>query len=289
MNQESPLTLVPASFFLYRRLAQLLDRAYADYFIPVRLSTIDFARMCAFEDVELGHSVVAVIEREPVGLALLSHRGARGWISGVGVVPAYRRRGIARRMVVHLQERARVLGLRLLLLEVLHQNRQGLTLYEQLGFERRRELLVLTLESNLFHAAPLPASITPVEPAVALAHHAAFHEVEPSWQREPVGLWRHASALSALMLQPEGRPEGYVLYDEQARYVSIYDLAIASGHPHRVERARTLLLALHALHPQLGGYVINLPQSSPLLAAFLDIGYRVWQRQHEMAWQVPED
>ncbi|MFP4346147.1 MAG: GNAT family N-acetyltransferase [Anaerolineales bacterium] len=289
MNQESPLTLVPASFFLYRRLAQLLDRAYADYFIPVRLSTVDFARMCVFEDVNLGQSVVATVGRQPVGLALLSRRDERGWISGVGVVPAYRRHGVARRMVSHLQERARLLGLCLLLLEVLHQNQRGLMLYEQLGFERRRELLVLTLEGNVVHPAPLPPSITRVEPATALAHYAAFHDVEPSWQREPVGLWRHASFLQALLLQTGGRPEGYVLYDEQQRYFSIYDLAVLSGHPRRLELARTLLLALHAHRPSLGGYVINLPQTSPLLPVFLGMGYRVWQRQYEMAWQVPAD
>jgi hypothetical protein len=55
-----------------------------------------------------------------------------------------------------------------------------------------------------------------------------------------------------------------------------------------VEAARRLLMAVHCLRPGVGGYFVNLPAETELLDAFLQVGYRIWQRQREMVWQVQE-
>ncbi len=280
--------LIAAAQFSEERLALLLSQVYVDYFLPVWMGAERFRQMCDLEDVDLTRSVVALIMDEPVGLALLSLRDARGWISGVGVLPLYRRAGIARQMVETLQAQARDLDLERVLLEVLVQNQAGLELYRQLGFRKQRDLLVLTLEASNFHQTALPEGVERVEPELLLAHASAFRRAPPSWQREEVSIARRLSRLRGLALRECGHLIGYLLYEEQERHQAIYDLAIDPAHGERIQAAQRLLTAVHRLRPGVGGYFVNLPVQTGLLDAFLNVGYRIWQQQREMVWNGQE-
>ena len=77
------------------RLARLINQTFADYFLTVWLDEHQFERMCYEEDVDLAKSVVAMVNDVPVGISLFSSPGQQGWISGVGVLPLWRRRGVA--------------------------------------------------------------------------------------------------------------------------------------------------------------------------------------------------
>jgi hypothetical protein len=94
--------------------------------------------------------------------------------------------------------------------------------------------------------------------------------------------------LRGLGLYEGGQLSGYLLYEEQPRHQAIYDLGIALDHPRRIGAAKRLLLAVHRLRPGVGGYFVNLPAPSGLLDAFLQVGYRIWQQQYEMVWEVKE-
>lgn len=56
-------------------------------------------------------------------------------VHNVAVVAALRRRGLARRLLLHVLEEGRLAGLRLALLEVREGNLAARALYESLGFE----------------------------------------------------------------------------------------------------------------------------------------------------------
>jgi GNAT superfamily N-acetyltransferase len=282
------LTLVPATALSAKRLSQLLSQAYADYFIPVKLDPYQFTLMCDDMDVDLARSVVAMEGDIPVGLALCSRRGPEGWVSGVGVHPIWRRRGIARRMVQWIQQAAFQDGLRRLRLEALEQNHAAAKLYEDLGFVGVRELLVLTLESGwvMPAAASLPIDAEP--PRRLLDAHAQFHDVDPSWQRDLPSLRHRAGRLLGLALREAQELIGYVIYQPQQNACAVLDLAADPTHPQRLKLAEQLLLALHGAHREVGGHSVNVPAQDPLLPAFMQVGYRVWQRQREMVWLVDE-
>ena len=296
-----PLTLQPAATFSHRRLTELLNQAYAGYFIPVRFDAFQLAMMCDDMDVDLARSIVAVAEGvsagaavdvpagvpvgAPVGMALLSVRGSEGWVSAVGVCPAWRRRGVGRAILQRIQRYAREAGLDVLRLEVLEQNRAGLGLYSSLGFATTRDLLVLKRPPGLDLPEPLRSlDLRLVRPQKLLKHHAEFHEVDPSWQRRPRSLQKRAPRVQGQALFHDGRLAGYVLFQTQTETILVLDLAVHPEMPGRVELGRRLLLSLHAEAPALGGYIINVPAEDPLLRAFTDLGYRVWQCQHEMVW-----
>jgi len=86
------------------------------------------------------HSVLGLLDGRG-GLALLRVTADEAEILTIGVVPAMRRRGIARALLDESLGRLRALGVRSLFLEVGIRNRAARALYEASGFEevgRRR-------------------------------------------------------------------------------------------------------------------------------------------------------
>ncbi len=284
-QQPRAVELHPAAHYEIGELALLLNRAYADYYFPIWLNEARFLQMCREMDIDLRASVVATAG-EPVGIALLSHRATRGWVSGVGVLPFYRRRGIGSAMLRHLQQEARQLGLESLRLEVLVQNQGGLTLYRHLGFRWQRDLLTLSLEPEGFDAHPhaLPPHLVPMEPLRLLERHAAFHDVPQPWVREQRSLQQGSDNLQGLACLEQGIVVGYLLYRQQPHHQAVHDLAVQPRHPRRLQVAQELLEAMHSQRPHAGGYVVNWPADDALLTAFVRAGYRIWQRQSEMLW-----
>lgn len=280
--------LVPAADLSYDRLTLLINQVYMNYYLPVWIDAAQFARMCAIEDIDLRKSVVALSDDTPVAIALLALRGDTGWLSGVGVLAPWRRRGIARRVIEHIQALAKTEGLRTLRLEVLAQNEGGLALYQQLDFHWERDLLVLTLEPGTCDPQPLPPGIAPASPGVILASYDAYHDTRMPWQRQLASFLHRQDELRGLALWEAACMVGYVLYQLQQGNHVVADLAVDPESPQRLQAARTLLTAMHSARPDMGGSTINLPTDDPLLPAFTGLHYRIWQRQHELVWEVKE-
>ncbi len=280
--------LISAAALPYERLAFLVNQAYIDYYIPIWLDEKQFQQMCYIEDVDLRRSVVAVIDNEPVGLALLSAREREGWISAVGVLPTWRRQGVGHEIVQQVQRVARHSGLACLRLEVLTQNEAGAALYRNLGFTWQRDLLVLTLEPPQVDLQPWPKTITEVSPAEMLSHYDAFHDVRAPWQRALPSLQHQARDLRGLGFRDQGHLLGYVLYRPQRNRYAIFDIAVLPPHPHRVTVAQALLRALHQQRSDTSSYIINFPADDPLVPALTGLRFRIWQRQYEMVWTASD-
>ncbi|MDF1514808.1 MAG: hypothetical protein P1S60_13445, partial [Anaerolineae bacterium] len=58
-HSSESVTLIPATQLSYKRLAHLINQAFADYFLTVWLDEYQFERMCYEEDILLEKSVVA--------------------------------------------------------------------------------------------------------------------------------------------------------------------------------------------------------------------------------------
>lgn len=278
------LTLEPAATLGTRRLSDVLNRAYADYFVPIQLDPYQFQMMCEEQDVDLERSVVAIEGDTPVGIAMLSRRGSEGWVSGVGVRPQWRRRGIARKMMQALQRTARECGLQRVRLDVLEQNKGAIALYKALGFSHVRDLLVLSLEPHTAVPGSPAAGIKPERPARLLQAYARFHDVASCWQRDVQSIRKRVEYMMGVAFTEGQDLRGYIVYLSQMDGFAVMDLAVDPTHPQRLEVAQALLLALPDMQLAQGGHITNVPAEDPLLPAYMEVGYRVWYRQHEMAW-----
>jgi ribosomal protein S18 acetylase RimI-like enzyme len=75
----------------------------------------------------------AMVGEKIVGFASAEERNGYGWITTIGVMPAYRRRGIARAMLVACENQVRPERVRLC---VRRSNLGAQTLYQQMGYSQ---------------------------------------------------------------------------------------------------------------------------------------------------------
>jgi ribosomal protein S18 acetylase RimI-like enzyme len=273
--------LRPASSASYADRAACMNAAYADYFIPLHVDADQLGRMDVIYDVDPDASVVAESHGRLVGMALLSRRGQRGWVSAVGTVPAARRQGVAREMMHGLIANARRLGLRELVLEVITENTKAHHLYRDLGFQDVRELLTWRLAAD---ADPLPIPqelLTEVTPGSVLVHFDVWHKEPQSWQREMPTLRRLLGHARAYRLDLDGEEAAYAVVSERVDGIGLLDVGINPAFG-AVRAGRPLLQALSRLFPNRALSILNVPADDPLCRALAALRFNVTVRQWEM-------
>ena len=72
----APVTLLPANRATPRDRARIINQAYADYYVPTRISETQMCRMDEIYDADLARSVTARAGDAWAGMAMLSHRGS---------------------------------------------------------------------------------------------------------------------------------------------------------------------------------------------------------------------
>ena len=281
MDAMTAIEYRQASSASYRERARCLNEAYVDYLVPLQVNADQLARMDRLYDVSTDASIVAVARERLVGMALLSERSGRGWISAVGTVPEYRRRGIARQMLQLLLHNARRLKMGELTLEVISDNHAAAALYAQLGFVAVRELLTWRRGSE---DDPLPVPdemLSEVNPASLLRDFDTLHKERPSWQREAATLQQLAGQARGYTLALDGRRAAHCLVAERTDGVAILDVGI---HPDfgAIRAGRPLLQALSRLYPGFPLSIVNVSADDPLCRVLAALQFRVTIRQHEM-------
>ncbi|MCX7707678.1 MAG: GNAT family N-acetyltransferase [Anaerolineae bacterium] len=276
------ILLLPAHRISAAERAAVINAAYADYNVPFHVTPRQMQDMVRFYDVDLVRSWVARGGNETVGVALLAHRGSRGWISAVGVAPPWRRRGIARRLMEALIASAQAIGLRLLTLEVISANEAARQLYRSLGFLETRELLCWKFPAE---ADPLPIpreGLQKASPDVLWRYFQAWHDQQPCWQREEATLRRMAGQATGYLLTMEDTPAGYCLVADRGEAVALLDVGINPQFG-PVIAGRVLLQALSARYPGRPLTITNVPADSGLNRALAALHFLVVVRQQEMA------
>jgi hypothetical protein len=182
---------------------------------------------------------------------LLGVRGRSGWVGGLGVVPAARRRGVGRALMEAVLAEAPAD----VTLEVIEQNEPAIRLYESLGFERTRVLEVWSLD----------AEVTPTR-----ARNAA-----PSPVGEPDAPWQRADASLRPGYERLEADGGAAVIRGSGGIVSL--LQLRAENP---DTARTLVAAARARGT--GLRFVNVPAGHPGTAAMAALGGTLDLRQFEM-------
>lgn len=183
-----PLTaLTDAGGQSFEELAELFNRAYEGYEVPMHLDAGALVFMHESLDLWPERSLVAWRANESIGVAMLGVRGESGWVGGMGVVASARRAGVGERLMRGLFEQAREAGVQRLHLEVLEHNDGARALYEKLGFRTFRKLEVYALESPPTSPGEVARACAPRDARRRIA--AARSAPEP-WQRADATLDR---------------------------------------------------------------------------------------------------
>lgn len=271
----------PADSVPREDLLNALNDAYADYFVPIHLSAEAFDAMIRRESVRLPASRVAVSGDQVVGMGLLAARRQRGWVGGMGVIPAYRRQGIGRQLMYALIDAAESLGLAQLQLEVITQNTGALQLYQTLGFEIVRRLLVLNRKADTPAPVGRGASglrFDPMRPAAVLNALATLPAPERPWQRQYAITGEIPAGAAVAAYEPgETAPAAVCLHRGSNAHREILDIAAQSP-----EIGAALLHHVLASHAEAVFSYLNVAEDDPLLPALQGAGFGEVIDQHEM-------
>jgi GNAT superfamily N-acetyltransferase len=263
--------LVPAASLDSDGIVELFNDAYSDYAVPLRLDLNLLEFTVAVCDIDLSASQIVLTDAgEPAAFSFLALRGEAGWIGGMGTAPAHRRQGLGEAALRAALEAAGDRGAASVRLEVIAENDPARTLYEKLGFDYERELVVWTLDS----APDSSPRAEPADPTEAAAWIAANRSGQEPWQRADEtrehmrdrGLEFGAFSIA---------DAGAVLYQTSADLPRIANIAA------RDEDTAAELLAAVAL---LGGgfRFLNAPADESASVACERLGARPEIRQHEM-------
>ncbi|HEX7314250.1 MAG TPA: GNAT family N-acetyltransferase [Pyrinomonadaceae bacterium] len=274
------MKFVPAATVSLETYAAAITSSFEGYPVQINFTAPMLARRVRFEQHDLESSLLVLDGDEAIGMAGLAIRGVRGWVSGFGVVPSWRRRGLGRRLMSALLERARDYGLRQLTLDVLEGNDGAIRLYESAGLRITRDLLIFERPADYAPRAAgrrRPPSEAPA--AELLTHHWRLHPEPPAWQRELPALI--AADLRGFYVGGRRRPRAYALvgYGRGDGNTYLSDLAAADE-----AGAEAMCAALGRVAGPT--HVINEPERSPYVAPLLAHGFSVVLRQHQMSMEL---
>ena len=270
----------PAATRSHAERALLLNTAYADYPVPLHLTADVLAGLEQCYDVDLTGSVVARAGRQWAGMALLSRRGDRGWISGVGVLPAWRRRGIGRAMIAALLENAGERGVREIHLEVISGNVPARALYAASGFHGGRGCRRGVTPRTRIRCRSRRSSFRPRRWKRCWLNFDGWHDQPACWQGEAATLRNMAERMRGYRLLA-GVPAGYCLVGERSDAVALLDVGLAPGAGMSAA-GRTMLQALAARYRGRALTISNVPVDSGLNRVLAALHFLVTVRQVEM-------
>ena len=267
---QADFDLKPARAFTFRQLTDIYNQTRIDYIVPMPMNEAKLREYVHNYDVDLTQSLVAMSEGQPLGVAMLGVRSDVAWITRLGVTPHGRQKGIGRGLMTGLIENAGKLGSKKVVLEVIQDNVPAQRLFESLGFQVLRELLVV-------RRAPSPTNMT----ARNTLHieTAGFQEATSLLKtRTDAASWVTATeslnkvgSLVALVADIPKLGQGWLVYESSVFQLS--RLILKTDPAASPEVATSLLQHLHWRHPVQDTVVENIPATDKLWPIFQSLGY----------------
>ncbi len=149
------LETIPAYDVPLEEQAKVFSQAFAGYIGgSFEMDAAALARFICNQGADLSYSHFVRTTDGLAGFAYINRTGNISRVAGMGVVPAARRTGLARRLLAHLLEEARARGDQAMMLEVIEQNPAAHRLYIEQGFREIGHLLGWRRQANTAAAEP---------------------------------------------------------------------------------------------------------------------------------------
>ena len=229
-------------------------------------------------------SIIAFDADQPVGVGMLAIRESVGWIGGMGVVPSHRRRGIGKQIMQGLLANAGQRNLKRVELEVIEANHAAKKLYEMLGFQVTRRLLIVEHHpTDTFQDDNQEIQIEAVTAREALQYYEKFHTMPNPWQRRYEAL-RHLQDGMGGWLAMRGRQVlAYAVGWANLDMIRLMDVAMRGGAG---EALAALLMEIHLQEPVATTSLVNLPADDPVWTVMQAMGYHETNAQYEMFYSI---
>ena len=272
------IQLIPASQFSIEELTAIYNQTRVDYMVPMPMNAARLSEYIQVYDVDLEHSLVAMLDGEKQGVAMLGVREGRAWITRLGVLPNTRRGGFGKALMLGLLGNADRLGLNFVMLEVIKNNTPAHQLFLKMGFHEIGELLVLRRAPRMPPPDPVIADAQRVERFDALRLVERQHRMRP-WTNQAES-FANAQEISGLHLTLADGSQGWLAYQRQKFTLTRFVFETETGDP--ASMATAFLSHLHNQYPRLDTQIENIRVNDPHLPAFYEMGYLESFRRVEM-------
>ncbi|WP_180402390.1 GNAT family N-acetyltransferase [Klebsiella quasipneumoniae] len=157
------LTAVPATQFSSVQLTDILNACFEAYLVSVTQSVEGFVQRFSAEGMSLIDSRVWLAGDEPAAIAIVARRGNMARLAAFALRPAWRSKGLGRKLMQELLTFLQQQEIETVSLEVIRDNHAAVALYQSLGFTRRYGLC------GYLSAEPLAAAPGVLQPYPILA------------------------------------------------------------------------------------------------------------------------
>lgn len=246
------------------------------------LTAARFQEYITVYDIDLEASCAVLDETEGLilGIGMLGLREGRSWITRLGVVPYGRRLGAGKIIMQHLLDESERRQTPDLWLEVIAGNAPAHRLFQKLGFEQTRELIVARRPPSKIPLCPIADTITNIQ---FLDYEEALdcllsRKIRPNWLNEPESFY-HIPGLTGLSVELEDGC-GWVTYESSLLQLKRVIVEVVEGDAQQVTEA-----ILHTLHKQLpiqDAVCENISEHDPCWAGYTAAGYFETFRRIEM-------
>ena len=254
--------------------------AFSDYQVDMQTSREQFEQRLARDGVRLEMSAGAFVGSQMVGFymnALGEWQGKQtAYDAGTGVIPAYRRQGVAEQLFAFMVPRLKEASIEQYLLEVLTGNERAVALYLKLGFVVTRRLAVFR-RSDLVKSLG-DSSIRRVEtPEWELFK--SFWDGYPSWQNSIDAVERVRNETVLVCAYVDDMCVGYGVAFKP--WASLMQLAVAPAHRRKGIGSKILAALQTEIRESLK--VSNIDEEMKgTLAFYNSSGFKMVLEQYEM-------
>ena len=264
------------------KLYECFLEAFSDYQINMRVSQEEFEQRLVRDGVQLEISAGAFDESRMVGFymnAVGEWKGKRtGFDAGTGVIPAYRRQGIAEELFKFMVPRLKEASVEEYMLEVLTGNERAVALYRKLGFVEKRRLAVFRRSVPL--TPEVDIEIRPMnEPDWRFFK--SFWDGDPSWQNSIDSVERVANERVVLCAYVDEACVGYGVAFKP--WASLMHLAVAPAHRRKGIGSQILSALQREISSTESLKVTNIDENLKGTLAFYEAnGFKMVLEQFEM-------
>jgi ribosomal protein S18 acetylase RimI-like enzyme len=274
---------VPTSRYDFNELADIYNRAREDYIVPMPMNAKRMQEYVSSYDISLDSSFVAIAkdDEDVDGICMLGVRDNRTWITRLGVIPSRRRRRSGEFLMRAEMDESRRLGKKLMQLEVIKGNDPAHRLFQKLGFEPTRELLVIRRPPSPLAKELIPKmEIEPI-PNEMVFDVLAEREDGAAWTEETASL-RNAGNMKGLRVRLESGESGWIVFQRSPFQLSHFVLANQCSE----EMMDALVAAVHSQHPLQDTKLENLASLHPTWPVFKRYGYMIAFERIEMVVEL---
>jgi ribosomal protein S18 acetylase RimI-like enzyme len=272
----------PTSEYSDDELAQIYSSARVDYIVPMPMNGKRMRQYIDAYNIDTDASIVSldIDDHDPTGVIMLGVRGDRSWITRLGVLPAKRRRKTGQFLMNRMIEYSQANNFRMMQLEVIKGNDPARYLFEKLGFEFIRELLVIRRPPSKLDESQIPDNVADVvefSDEETVAQRLENRDPYASWVEETQSIMNIGSFKGLDVTLTSGE-KGWLIFQRSA--FQLQHIVIQPDISHEMQVA--LLAQLHLKYPLQDTKVENVPADHPTWEAFQKVGYFDAFRRLEM-------